>query len=317
MDYNNLLQKYLDGDCTPAEAQQLLSYFKSLPASHFDETMLRAWKKLQQDTPPPFANRYDLAERVVQQIRAERSPVPQTKRRWLRYAATISLLIMAGLVTWWLSRPQFVYRTTYGETKTIMLPDSSLVTLNANSVLAYSYQKEQGAREVSLQGEAFFQVKPLTASGVAVAFAVHTNNLEVEVLGTAFNVLHRHGGTEVVLEEGKVKVSNESQELMLDPGERIELKKGETQLTKQSIELAPYTSWRNNLLIFEQTSLRAIAQLLEDNYDYQIIFEDDAVAEKAFQGTFPVNDISILLKTLEKSVNVRYEEKTLYLSTKH
>jgi len=316
MDYNNLLRKYLDDNCTPEEAQQLFNYFKTLPASAFDDTMLRAWNKLQQSTVPSFANRHNLAERVVRQIQVERK-TPQARQPWLRYAVAASLIFTTGLLVWWITRPQQVYRTNYGETKTIMLPDSSVVTLNANSSLRYSYQKEQNIREVSLQGEAFFQVKALSLNEVAVVFAVHTDNLEVEVLGTAFNVLHRHGDTEVVLEEGKVKVSNESQELLLGPGERIALKEGETQLTKQVIELAPYTGWRNNLLVFEQTSLHEIARLLEDNYNYQIIFEDDTVAEKAFQGTFPIDDISVLLKTLEKSVDVRYEGKTLYISLRN
>ena len=317
MDYNNLLRKYLNDDCTPKEAQQLFNYFKSLPPSAFNESTLQVWKELQQYTVPPFANRHDLVERVVQQIQAERTSVSRVKTSWVRYAAAISLLLVTGLAIWWITHPQQVYQTTYGETKTIVLPDSSQVTLNANSTLQYSYQKEQLIRRVSLQGEAFFQVRPIKVDEATVAFAVHTDNLEVEVLGTAFNVLHRHGDTEVVLEEGKVKVSNESQELLLAPGERIEVKEGETYLTKQLIELAPYIGWRNNLLIFEQTSLREIARLLEDNYDYRVIFEDDTVAEKAFKGTFPIDDISILLKTLEKAVDVRYEGRILYISLRN
>lgn len=315
MDFNNLLQKYLEGKSTVAEARQLFTHLKLLPASHFDQAMREAWEELQQNPPPRFTNQDELTRRVIEQIRVNAAPTHPIWRLWLPYAAATALLMIIGVTVWWASRPQLVYRTAYGETETVVLPDSTIATLNANSSIHYSHKNSQSPRKVILQGEAFFKVKPMAIDENSVKFIVHTDNLNIEVLGTEFNVHHRRGNTEVVLEEGKVRVSNESQEVILVPGERVELKEGETQLTKRAIELAPYTSWRNNVLVFENTSLQEIARLLEDNYNYRVVFEDTVAAKKSFQGTFPLNDISILLRTLEKSVDIRHNTRTLYISS--
>jgi len=315
MDYNNLLIKYLKGECTPAEAQALFSFFRSATPESIDPAMRKAWEQLQHPPVQSFPNRHQLADRVLTQISAEGEQNSPRTFHWVRYAAAVVLLVGAAYLGWSMLSVQ-TYQTGYGQTQTVILPDSSVVTLNANSRLDYRYVKSSLLREVTLEGEAFFRVKSIIQAGSPVKFTVFTNNLDIEVLGTEFNVHHRHGDTEVVLEEGKVKVSHQSQELLLDPGERVELKKGESQLTKMAIELPLYTGWRNNLLVFEQTSLAEIAQILEDQYDLTVLFDDPKLARKTFRGTYPADDISILLKTLEKSVDIQNTEGTLHISEK-
>src|SRR5579872_616700 len=90
-------------------------------------------------------------------------------------------------------------RTGYGEIKSVLLPDSSVVTLNANSTMRIPEQwTEASGRQVWLEGEAYFQVqkKPATAE----KFVVHTKEVDVEVLGTKFNVNARRERAVVSLE---------------------------------------------------------------------------------------------------------------------
>jgi ferric-dicitrate binding protein FerR (iron transport regulator) len=107
--------------------------------------------------------------------------------------------------------------TPYGQIRTLYLPDSSKVVLNAHSSVRYASAWRPGQpREVWLEGEAYFDVRPVESSG----FLVHVKDLTVEVLGTAFDIRDRRGKVEVVLEKGKIRVRYIGGDLVMAPGDR-------------------------------------------------------------------------------------------------
>ena len=125
---------------------------------------------------------------------------------WMVAAASISLLIVGlGSYLYYDYNKNVHYATNFGQTLKVNLPDGSLVVLNANSKLSYPKNWEsQSDRTVYLEGEAFFDVteKPLSSQA---KFIVKTEALNVEVLGTQFNVAKRECQTEVTLNRGKNK----------------------------------------------------------------------------------------------------------------
>jgi transmembrane sensor len=119
-------------------------------------------------------------------------------RIWRRMAAAVALLLLTGTVYLFVQRynQEVRYTTGYGNTQKVTLPDGSVVTLNANSTLSFHPRwSSQQPREVWLQGEAFFCVEEKPGGGNA-KFRVHTSYLNVEVLGTQFNVKERRGNTQ-------------------------------------------------------------------------------------------------------------------------
>jgi ferric-dicitrate binding protein FerR (iron transport regulator) len=206
------------------------------------------------------------------------------------------------------------YVTQYGETRILLLPDSSTVTLNANSTLKHNsdwYGDE--VREVWLQGEAFFSV---VHTRDHQKFIVNTSDLDVEVLGTEFNVNNRRGGTKVVLNSGKVKLSLPSvptngetdkkvKEIIMKPGELVEYSEEDKKTTKEVVDAEKYTAWRENKLIFEDTPVSEIVQVLEDNYGLEVIIKDSALASRKFTATYPADNVDILLKALSKTFNIK------------
>ena len=119
------------------------------------------------------------------------------------------------------------YSTTFGEWKTITLPDGSVVELNANSLLTITkHWSENNNRTVWLTGEAFFKVKKIPST--KCKFIVKTKDLKVEILGTSFNVNSRFDQTEVFLEEGKVKLYLGNTKEYMAPGEFIAFSKKKT-----------------------------------------------------------------------------------------
>jgi len=209
------------------------------------------------------------------------------------------------------------YTTAFGETKEITLPDQSTIILNANSTLRYNNNwTSQQTREVWLEGEAYFTV---THTENDQKFLVHTQNLEVEVLGTQFNVNNRRGKTEVVLNSGKVKLNldkDKKEEIFMDPGDLVAYSAENQNYERKQINAEVYTSWKNNLLIFENKTLGDIASTLEDNHGITIQFASPEISQKRFTATIPVDNIEVLFTMLSSSFGIEKDGNTIFIQKK-
>lgn len=219
-------------------------------------------------------------------------------------AACFVLVIASVLYS---NRDYFLFNTfstDFGMTKNIVLEDGTEVTLNANSKLKVPKQFS-GDREVWLEGEAFFSVtKKLDKS----RFFVHTENLNVEVLGTEFNVNTRHDNTEVVLNEGSIKLTSnlavDVKPLMMQPGDLVSLSKTDSEFHKKTVKPESHSSWQTNLLIFEDAPLTQVAQKIEDYYGVDVELASPELEKRMLTGTMPNNDLGIVLKSLGASLKI-------------
>jgi len=306
-----LLQKYLDGYCTTEEKQRLYRYLQRSEATDYDEVLHSLWADLSSASKPKAAT----SDRMYQSIVASKE-MPQQRffpiKTWQIAASFAGLLI--ALVAWYYLLPRMqTYETQYCEVKTLVLPDSSVVYLNANSKITYSSDlAENATREVWLSGEAYFEITRRQASpDQPVKMIVHTAQVDIEVLGTAFNVKDRRGITQVVLDEGKVRLrspENNDELLAMKPGESVQVDRQQAFSVEEIGSATHASSWKENELYFDNQSLREMQQILADNYGIQLEFSDSVVGELTFTGSTPADDISVLFTTLEKSFALRIEE---------
>src|SRR5690606_7395186 len=153
-------------------------------------------------------------------------------------------------------------------------------------------------------------------------FLVLTPELQVEVLGTRFNVNSRRGKSRVVLEEGKVKLDipldDTSSGLVMEPGEMVEYSREDRNLSKKKVNTDSYSSWRNNQLVFVSTSLEEIASTLEDNYGYHVVFRDEKLKDERFTGSGSVDDLQGLFIKLNIlfELNIHQEGNKLIIEKK-
>lgn len=229
--------------------------------------------------------------------------------RWgLRAAASIALLTVVGfLLQQYLFNPIIAYQTPFGRQMSITLPDSTVVELNANSRLTY---RKQHPRRVWLDGEAFFRVrrKPATDAN----FLVITNDLTVEVLGTAFNVLEYREKTEVVLEEGSVKLNlnrDFAEELYMEPGEMVAFsaKSGQT-VEKRRVKTQPLTSWKDGTLEFEDVALSELMERIEAIYGWRAVYHDEKLKNRKVSIPLPANDLDLALLMLGKATGIEIDQ---------
>lgn len=237
--------------------------------------------------------------------------------KWYFAAASIALLLlMVGIGQMYysvLDNSTQSFQTQFGEKQTVELPDGSTVTLNANSTLSFSTQMfSDRSRKVKIRGEAFFKINKLNESGgEMIKFTVETDDLEVEVLGTEFNVNTRRSSTKVVLTEGKVQIKLSQiiteQPITMVPGEKVTYTLGQKEVIKERAKLNVATAWKQNELIFEDTSVREIINILEDNYGLQIVLKKADIADRHYTGTFKNPDPDVILMALSGLFDLKLE----------
>jgi len=240
----------------------------------------------------------------------------------LGIAAAISILSLFGFYFFSTLSPEVQeYQTAFGEIREVELPDGSLAILNANSSLKVSSQWQK-KREVWLVGEAFFEVEKIrkkSHSGFTYSkFTVHAGEVDIEVLGTRFNVLNRSEQTEVVLQEGAVSLKGKEKHksaITMQEGDAFAYSSCRHTFQKKQIDTEKVTAWKKGVHMFDASSLRSIAQLLKDNYGLNVNIEDKRLEERRFSAQVPYGEVDMLLSLLEESLllDIRQEEDNIQI----
>ncbi len=255
-----------------------------------------------------------------------RMPAGNVQRRPVRIirllaasAASIALLV-AALLFWPAQSPvseSLTYQTGYGETRSILLPDSSTVLLNANTRLVWNTGWEKkGRRDMTLEGEAFFEVKKVNG----MEFVVESDNVKVKVLGTVFNFRSRRGLAHVFLESGKVNLEVPAlgrPEVPMMPGDAIHYDNEKKDLVIETASsLDRSASWVEGMLEFQDESLGTILDHLEELYGKKFKAENKALLEKRMDLSLPYSNWELIRKALELSLHVKFTEKqdTLFVN---
>nr|WKN39649.1 FecR domain-containing protein [Tunicatimonas sp. TK19036] len=311
MTNHKLLQKYLNGQCTAEEKQQLYRNLLESEEQDYDKVLNALWEELSEVPDPERATSERMYQAISHHIQSPSSR--QVSPVWYRRVAAslIGILLVSGIWYYWSSQSTQVYQTRYGEVKTLVLPDSSVVHLNANSKLTYAPSLgTDSVREVWLTGEAYFEVthQTIAVSDDPVKLIVHTAQVDIEVIGTAFNVKDRRGITQVVLDEGKVrlkKLRGEETLLAMKPGESVQVDQQQSYSVASVDVSEQVSSWKENELYFNNQSLEEIQQVLADNYGIRLRLANPALRELRFTGSAPADDPSVLFTTLEKSFSLK------------
>lgn len=270
---------------------------------------------LAQDTDaPPAGRKQAVWQRIEAELAEERelAPAPRTRTLpgWQKWAASVAamLLLVAGYLLLFPPSGATRYATGPGEKKVVILPDSSEVILNAHSSLQLAGAwNRRVSREVWLEGEAYFKVRKKKGFGNA-RFIVHTKDLNVEVLGTSFNVKTRKESTQVVLTEGKVKIDPlhqpEPQAVYMAPGESVVVQE-ERKITKTTVNPELYSAWKSDELVLNKTSLREIGNFVEQTYGLTVRYENDSLPDLVLDGTaLPTDNRDYFLRAVSVALDI-------------
>jgi transmembrane sensor len=360
----NLIGKKISGESSEGEMNELENLLRSNPELHYPmQTIIDLWN------PAPIQNQEEVAKAYSRHLDRMREqnidfgppvyPFPyfpdkkSKNHRKIKFAGlALLILLLIAFVFWYPGFYKGPINPSYAESgqKTIseistksgsktkvVLPDGTVVWINADSKLIYDKNYGNSIREVSLIGEAFFDV----VKNKEKPFIIHTGKIEIRVLGTAFNVMSYPGEKtiETSLVRGSIEVTfkdRPSEKVILKPNEKLvvaneytpvgyahrpSVKK--TNLPIVQISHLNYyekldsivieTAWVQNKLIFQDESFESLARRLERWYGVKISFKDPEMEDLHFTGIFVNETILQALNALKvsSSFNFKIEGKNI------
>ncbi|KQM77312.1 hypothetical protein ASE74_18910 [Pedobacter sp. Leaf216] len=292
-----------------SEYEKLQSYFDAVSTS--DENIDSVFEKIK-------AQIHVSAEAGLNVVKRNNYSI------WLKVAA-VAAIVLAGLLVYNKAAVFFNHNnlptltqatTKAAEVKTIVLADGSTVKINSGSSLKYPAHFTGNTRNVYLSGEAFFDVK----KNPKHPFIVHTEQLAVKVLGTAFDVkAYRDDAfTETTLIRGRVSITlkhNGTASFILKPNDKFTLANGKANMSKLShydgtgANRVIETAWTNHELIYKNNRFDEIAKLFERWYGINISFKEPELKTVRFTGYVDKETLDEALNVLKSIENFNYSIK--------
>lgn len=241
---------------------------------------------------PKISSKKEIWMRLEQQIdilsepeKVKKISIPNS--RWISYPRFVGTFLLIALIYIPITRTLNTININSDlgiREKVISLSDGSKIYLNAGSELSYSKDYDSESRKISLNGEAYFDVK----RGIN-PFIISTEYAEITVLGTKFNVRSRDDGFEVGVNEGAVKVQNDLQSMEISQGEQIDVNPEYPKTFSTSKTADFYPGWKNNKLLCDNSSLLKICDELERIYNIKINFQNESQKNIPISGIINLN----------------------------
>jgi ferric-dicitrate binding protein FerR (iron transport regulator) len=236
--------------------------------------------------------------------------------QFYKYAAILVVAVLLGSVGYYfgfINHIPAVYTEVVSAEKQVLdeyiLPDGSVIALNSSSTLVFPKQFEDDVREVTISGEAFFDVKPNPEK----PFLINAGGTQIKVLGTSFNVraYPETETVEVIVETGKVQVTqkngdllDDTRELFLTPGEKGTLFYKSNLLEKSKNTNINFLAWKTNDIIFKETPLNEVIQCLEKVYHIEIDLADPELENEVLTAHFDKKPVDFVLNVIRLTFNL-------------
>lgn len=318
-----LLERFMRGETSPDEEQILSDWLHSPEA---EDQLSIYYRETWQNSGSGLAAEVQgrMFERVKSQMRNATQELNKRKqkrtmqiRRLFQYAAIILLIIGSGVGGHLYTVPptepsvtdkNYLVQTGKGQRANITLPDGTVVWLNSYTQLHYNANYGTTQRIVSLTGEAYFEV----AKDKEKPFIVETEGMNVEALGTTFNVKAYREDSQIVttLFSGSVRVSSDRDNVILSPDENATFERNSGKLIMHKLDNSSYAKmWRNNDLVFNGETLEEIAVLLNRMYNVQIVFKSEHIKKYRFSGVICNNSLDNVIELISLTSPITYETR--------
>lgn len=311
--YIKMLDRLMQGGISDQEEKDLFEWFRT---SDIKDKLFPLYEERLENASDQLDN--DIQQRMFDHIGLnikEADHARQIRKLSFRYritqVAAACILICAGLGIYFhqgrqqLSSKDLVVKVDRGQKASMELPDGTLVWLNSDTKMNYNDTYNHKNRIIKLEGEAYFEV----AKDKEKPFIVQVDDMEIEALGTAFNVKAYAADDHIstTLMEGSIAVTSNNDRILLSPNENISYNRH----THESVKTTLYntdlvSAWRSGRLVFGGETLGEAATMLERLYNIRIIFETEDIKEYTFLGTIKNNSLSNVFEIMSLTVPITY-----------
>ncbi|EAY26437.1 FecR family protein [Microscilla marina] len=306
-DWDELLARYFSGETTANEQEKAEAWLKKHPQE--GQILKKAWEV---NTVPTFAPDVNLA---WSQVQSKITPVHHKENKLrnfnLRWAVAAVLVLAVGLAWWMLTDKDtdswLTKEVQSKQTTPLLLSDGTKVWLNQQTKLRYPSSFDAAQREVFLEGEAFFEVKPNTQK----PFVVHAAKTTTQVLGTSFNVKSpaNEANIAVTVTSGKVAFfanAYPDKRLVLNKNQQGVFTNATQALTKNPRYDANLLAWKTGILRFERASLAEVAAVLSKYYNKTIKIENKTLRNCVLTTTLEKLSLKEAIEVIALTLNIEY-----------
>jgi len=317
--YNELIAKSLSGDISAAEQAQLDTWMQEQDTNQADyDASKQVWDAAKSDDTfkvntddawGKFEGKMAWDDTIEENTPTAKVVSLSPMKQLLRIAA---VLLVAGGAFWFYQNSMTngamaTIQTEENERKEVALPDGSKIWLNERSTI--TYDKAFASRNVTLKGEAFFDI----ARDEQRPFRIQAAKTETEVLGTSFNIraYPEESAIEVAVKTGKVSFSENIanlKPLILTKGHKGILDKKDWVLKKETPNNENALSWKTGQLSFDNATMKTIVSDLEKHFDTNISAQNTAILNCHFTGKFSDAKISEILTALSFALDIETNE---------
>lgn len=316
-----LKAKFLAGECTEEELQQIKEWLKNSPQ---DKEEIFRMEKMSDKLKAQFMPKSQIRqaeERLMgcikeQEAEQEAEHHAHVVRLWRRAAAVVVVCVLGGLAWFYsqhnsLRHVQMQLVTTGADNDTtLVLPDGTKVWLNKLSALKYPKEFDSDNRVVEIEGEGYFEV----TKNPHQPFIVESEVMSVKVLGTVFNfrIDKQQQRATVSLLEGKVKVVGNHDEgtIELKPGQKACVDARLGNLTVSENDVYQDAMWHERKTAFSNANVSDIAKLLEKIYHIQVVVDPAIDQANTYSGVIKEKEtIDSVLDLLQNTLPIHYKVK--------
>lgn len=327
----DLLDRFMSGCTSPEEERELLEWFRDVHSrdkifSFYEQRWKEvSGKKLSAEMQGQMF--YRIKNRIAE-TEAEKNSTKLkvlsrkiSFRQWWSYVAVVFLCASLGIGSYLLHNEmkkdprEYIVSADKGQRANLTLPDGTKVWLNSHTRIIYDGDYGKNERSIFLSGEAYFEV----AKDKEHRFVVKTDDLEVEALGTTFNVKAYDEDTELIatLFEGSIRATTQSECILLSGEQCVHYNRQQRKLAiGDSTNVRYARMWRDNALAFNGETLSEIAVLLNRIYDVNIQFVSEEIKDYKFYGVIKNNSLENVIELISLTVPIIYEiqQDTIVLS---
>lgn len=207
----------------------------------------------------------------------------------------------------------------FGKTTSIVMSDGSKVWVNSGSRLIYPSTFTGNKREIYVEGEIYLEV----SKNEKMPFIVRTDMLEINVLGTSFNVSAYKNDTDqsIVLATGSVSVKETTQKTsaMIKPNQKYTIEKSTKKSSLQQVDVFDHICWKYGFLVFENESLSNVLKKIQRYYDAQIIFNPSETNLTSVSGKLDLKEKieeTFRIVSIAAPIDYKIQEKEIIISVK-
>ena len=315
-----LLDRFMRGETSPEEEQQLLAWFREVDSQEDILTFYRqrwhesATKEISEEVQLRMFNQ--IRDRInTDKTVLQKNDRKQNRRRllrWGQYAAAVILCVVVGITSHLYTRQfmaevkEYMVEAEKGQRASVTLPDGTKVWLNSHTQIIYNTNYGVEDRVVDLRGEAYFEV----AKDKEHRFIVKAGGLDIEALGTTFNVKAYKEDDDVIatLFSGSIRATAGKLSAVLSPAQQVAFSRKSETLVVDSPENIAYASmWRDNELAFKGETLNDIAIRLNRLYNVQIEFKSEKIKQYRFSGVIKNNSLDNVFEIISLTSPIMYE----------